>query len=142
MSATENDLIKLISDKVITKWKEKKEPYLLSSVGSDCKGTIELKKILNGMKLKEWINLNLDKLSVDVSEHPTQKEKIGLVPKKETYEYGAQTSGRNNKTYLKQTTKTKKEVTIAFLSILADLPNEDADKIIIPTSILSKLLGE
>lgn len=142
MSTTENDLITLISEKVIDKWKDKKEPYLLSSVGSDCKGIIELKEVLNGIKLKEWVNLNLNRLSADILAHPTQKEKIGLIPKGEKYEYGIQTSSRSNKIHLKPTIKTKKEVTIAFLSILADLPTEDADKIIIPTSVLSKLLGE
>lgn len=142
MSELESDLIKLIKDKIIEKWDKRNEPYLLSSVGSDCKGEITLKKILNGKRLKEWVTLKLDDLGAELAAHPTQKEKIGLIPKGEHYEYDTQKPSRIRKIHTNQNHVTRKEITIAFLSILGDLSTEDADKIIIPTSVLSKLLGD
>ncbi|WP_313162444.1 hypothetical protein [Kosakonia cowanii] len=137
MSSSEIELIELIKNKVNKKWEQKKEPYLLSSVGSDYKGDTPLKKVLNGKRLKEWALLNKDKLNIEISIHPTQKEKIGLIPQNEKYDYPEQIKAISH-----ITKKNKKTITIDFLSMLRDLPTEDADKIIIPTSILTKLLGE
>jgi len=142
MIQPEDELIKLISEKVIEKWTTKNEPYLLSSVGSDYRGDVTLKKTLNGKRLKEWVELNLDKLSADILTHPTQKEKIGLIPKGENYEYNTQTPSKIRKTSAATKNLTKKEITIAFISILGELTEEEADKITIPTSLLSKLLGD
>lgn len=137
MSSVENELIDLIKTKVQEKWDKNKEPYLLSSVGSDYKGTVPLKKVLNGKRLKEWAILNQDNLKIDVSIHPTQKEKIGLIPQNESYDYPGEI-----KEAIQKTKKNKKTITLEFLSMLGELSEEEADKIIIPTSILTKLLGE
>lgn len=137
MSSLENELIDLIKTKVQEKWGKNKEPYLLSSVGSDYKGTVPLKKVLNGKRLKEWAILNQDNLKIDISIHPTQKEKIGLIPQNERYDYPDEI-----KEVTQKIKKNKKAITLGFLCMLGELSEEEADKIIIPTSILTKLLGE
>lgn len=137
MSSLENELIDLIKTKVQEKWDKNKEPYLLSSVGSDYKGTVPLKKALNGKRLKEWAILNQDNLKIDISIHPTQKEKIGLIPQNERYDYPGEI-----KEVTQKIKKNKKAITLEFLGMLGELSEEEADKIIIPTSILTKLLGE
>ncbi|HED3137360.1 hypothetical protein [Citrobacter farmeri] len=137
MSSLENELIDLIKTKVQEKWGKNKEPYLLSSVGSDYKGTVPLKKVLNGKRLKEWAILNQDNLKIDISIHPTQKEKIGLIPQNERYDYPDEI-----KEVTQKIKKNKKAITLGFLGMLGELSEEEADKIIIPTSILTKLLGE
>jgi len=141
MQQTSDELIKSIREKVVEKWQKRKEPYLFSSIGADFKEQVEA---LNGKKLKEWVMSNLEELSADISSHPTQKEKIGLIPKGEIYEYNTekQTKKKDTHSELKQTSENRKKITMAFISMLGDLPAEDADKIIIPTSVLSKLLGE
>ena len=141
MQQTNDELIKLIKEKIIEKWNKKKEPYLFSSIGADIK---EQPEALDGKKLKEWVHLNLDNLSAEISAHPTQKEKSGLIPKGEKYEYNTENKIKNKYTHAESTriSESRKKITMAFISMLGDLPTEDADKIIIPTSILSKLLGE
>ncbi|WP_413514419.1 hypothetical protein [Serratia proteamaculans] len=139
MSQAENELIDLIKAKVNEKWEKDNEPYLLSSVGSNFKGTSTLKEALNGKRLKEWVVLNKDRLNVEISMHPTQMEKIGLIPINEKYEY---TPEQKSTKTTKATTNYKKQTTINFILMLGELTPEEADKVVIPTSILSKLLGE
>lgn len=136
MSNAEDKLIQLIQDKVSETWKKNKQPYLLSSVGSDFKNTTELKEALNGKRLKEWTILNKDKINVEICTHPTQVEKIGLIPKNETYDYTIE------KKITATPNKSRRLATINFLLALGELSPEDADKVVIPSSVLSKLLGE
>lgn len=143
MSQAENELIELIKNKVQGKWEKNKEPYLLSSVGSDFKGTSTLKEVLNGKRLKEWAISNKDKLNVEISIHPTQKEKIGLIPNSEQYEYTSEQKATKGIRATKATSNSnKKQTTINFILMLGELTPDEADKVVIPTSILSKLLGE
>lgn len=136
MSQAEDKLIDLIKNKVNEKWEKNREPYLLSSVGTDFKETSTLKEALGGKRLKEWVISNKDRLNVEISTHPTQMEKIGLIPLNESYEYAPE------KKPVKKTENHKKQTTIDFILMLGELTPEEADKVVIPTSILSKLLGE
>ena len=143
MSDAESELIDLIKKKVQEKWARNKTPYLLSSVGSDFKGTSTLKEALNGKRLKEWASSNKEKLNVELSVHPTQMEKIGLIPSNEKYEYPVEQMSLG---VVKEggvtSNKKRKQVTLNFILMLGELGPEEADKVIIPTSLLSKLLGE
>ncbi|MCA5918994.1 hypothetical protein LES60_01960 [Pectobacterium brasiliense] len=118
----------------------------MSSVGSDFNGTSTLKQALNGRKLKEWVTSNKDKLNVEISIHPTQKEKIGIIPSNEKYEYTSEQKTikptSEQKTIKSMSRGNKKQVTINFILMLGSLAPDEADKIVIPTSVLSKLLGE
>ena len=99
---------------------------------------------------EKWIDImkkeGFKTKTIDINEvnDIKQKEKIGLIPKGVIYEYNTekQTKKKDTHSELKQTSENRKKITMAFISMLGDLPAEDADKIIIPTSVLSKLLGE
>ena len=75
-----------------------------------------------------------------------QKEKIGLIPSGETYEFptNEQKIVRNKVKHQKNEINTNIDNTEAvknFLMAVKSLPKEDADRVIIPTSVLSILLG-
>lgn len=135
----EDILVNLIKTKVKEMWDSKEEPYLLSSIGTDFKDKDALKETLNKKRLKEWIKENEEKLEVELRSHPIQNEKIGIIPKGEHFEYKATDNEKNKK---KDAHKEKREITLSFISILRDLPEDELNKIIIPTNTLVKLLGE
>ncbi|HBX6136324.1 TPA: hypothetical protein MH620_09430 [Klebsiella pneumoniae] len=70
-------------------------------------------------------------------------EKIGLIPSNEKYEYPVEQMSLG---VIKEggvtSNKKRKQVTLSFILMLGELAPEEADKVIIPTSVLSKLLGE
>lgn len=132
-------------------WEEKKEPYLLSSVGVDLKKEKgkNIKEELNGEKLKSWIINNKDSILVEVIEHPLIKEKIGIIPKGEVFNYTSESERKINKKNnisVKSRLCNKKENENLmklkdFLNMVSVLSEKDLDKVIIPSSVILKIMG-
>ena len=122
---TEKELLQEITQKVSDFWSVNKSPFLVSQLGANH---------TKGIAIVRWIQENASKLKVKLIYHPTQKEKIGLIPANEVFEY-------ENNTPKLTSPSNEKELTLAFLEMLkTKCTPQELDQIEIPTKILVKLL--
>ena len=145
MNDNEKHLINLIKEKANEKWESTKNPYLISSVGADLK-SFQIKDAIGNKRLRAWISEHESELKLKIITQKKKKKKIGLIPSGETYEFptNEQKIVRNKVKHQKNETNTNIDNTEAvknFLMAVKSLPKEDADRVIIPTSVLSILLG-
>jgi len=69
-------------------------------------------------------------------EHPIQRARVGVVPAGADYKFPSEMD-HSSMTIAKGS---HQEATLAFFRALATLPSEDLEKVIIPASVLVKLL--
>jgi hypothetical protein len=139
VSATEDTIIEFFRDQAIAAWKDE-QPYLLSFAGPDLteKG-IDYRTILEGEKLKAFVERTEGSGRYRVVKHPHQKAKIGLVKYGEKFEFS---SNDHDDALLHDVQSPKTQHSSAlfeFLDALSKLPVEDLDGIVIPTRVLVKL---
>jgi hypothetical protein len=120
-----------LKESVSENWKKTGEPFLLSSIGSKFTKE-EIKKNTGGLSITNWIRNNLDSLDLKIVSHPTQKEKIGLIPKNEKYSY---------ETNEIRTNLTDRELTLSFIELLQKkCTPKELEEINLPLKVLVKLL--
>lgn len=130
---TEKELLQEITQKVSDFWSVNKSPFLVSQLGAN-HTKADIRAATKGIAIVRWIQENASKLKVKLIYHPTQKEKIGLIPANEVFEY------ENNIPKLTSPSN-EKELTLAFLEMLkTKCTPQELDQIEIPTKILVKLL--
>lgn len=137
------DFLKLVSERVVEVWQEKKMPYLLSQIPPYVKrfGDYNVKDITEGISLKAFFEheQSTPGCSFEVVSHPTIKASVGLIPKDETYVFpeksksstglgGVQGQGRQEK------------IVRDFLSLLSRLPSDDLKRVDIPVDVLARLM--
>lgn len=130
----ERELFSVIQSVAKEYWDSYEKPLLLSGLprllSSQC-GDFQSK--LAGKRLKDYILDTSDVGGYKLVEHPLKEAKIGIIPADASYVFPdietAQVKIKNNRA-----------ATLAFLSALDSLSLEDVDKVVIPTSILIKLL--
>jgi hypothetical protein len=120
-----------LKESVSENWKKTGEPFLLSSIGSTFTKE-EIKQNTGGLSITNWIRNNLDSLDLKIVSHPTQKEKIGLIPKNEKYSY---------ETNEIRTNLTDRELTLSFIELLQKkCTPKELEEINLPLKVLVKLL--
>lgn len=125
--------VKAISDDF---WAQRETPVLLSGLPKLLEARIpDYRSTLGTRSLKSFIKETEGSGDYKLIEHPTLKAKIGVAPVSANFEF-PQESPRHSMT----TDANKQAITLAFLRVLATLPESDLDKVVIPTSILTKLL--
>lgn len=130
---TEKELLQEITQKVSDFWSVNKSPFLVSQLGAN-HTKADIRAATKGIAIVRWIQENASKLKVKLIYHPTQKEKIGLIPANEVFEY-------ENNTPKLTSPSNEKELTLAFLEMLkTKCTSQELDQIEIPTKILVKLL--
>ena len=130
---TEKELLQEITQKVSDFWSVNKSPFLVSQLGAN-HTKADIRVATKGIAIVRWIQENASKLKVKLIYHPTQKEKIGLIPANEVFEY-------ENNTPKLTSPSNEKELTLAFLEMLkTKCTPQELDQIEIPTKILVKLL--
>ncbi|WP_173913110.1 hypothetical protein [Acinetobacter sp. Marseille-Q1618] len=123
-----------LKESVSESWKKTGEPFLLSSIGSKFTKE-EIKQNTGGLSITNWIRNNLDSLDLKIVSHPTQKEKIGLIPKNQNYSY------ETNEISVIRTNLTDRELTLSFIELLQKkCTPKELEEINLPLKVLAKLL--
>ena len=141
MTDKRESLVNKINEAVSAFWAAKKRPLLLSSLPNEliAAGISDYKDIADG-NLKKFIELSTEDGTYKLIEHPTQRAKIGVMPKEfDDFEYD---SVSNKKSTAKRPSRPPlacEESTVAFLKSLSKLSDEELESIVIPTKVLVKL---
>ena len=123
-----------LKESVSENWKKTGEPFLLSSIGSTFTKE-EIKQNTGGLSITNWIRNNLDSLDLKIVSHPTQKEKIGLIPKNEKFSY------ETDEISITRTNLTDRELTLSFIELLQKkCTPKELEEINLPLKVLVKLL--
>lgn len=118
-------------------WNENNSPVLLSALPPLLKGKVpDFRTILGDGSLKSFIKQTQVIGGYKLVEHPTQHARVGLVPENIDFEFPAMPTLSSGPV----TSKANQEATLSFLRALSTLPSSDLEKVIIPTSVLIKLL--
>lgn len=138
MTASENEIIDFLKSKADAAWQDE-QPYLLSLAGPDLeKNGIDYRAILQGERLKAFVERTEGDERYRLVKHPHQKARIGLVKHDVKFEFeindNASHTRPSNKIHQAQGS-----VLLDFLNALAKLPLEDINDVAIPTRVLVKL---
>lgn len=131
VTATLEDIIQSVTHEY---WHENQKPLLLSGLPKMlAKECPDLQTHLKGQRLKDFISETAAQGRYKLVVHPLQKAKIGVVPFDIEYNF-------SDASDLSVKVRNVQSVTLAFLRVLESLPEHEADKVVIPTSVLIKLL--
>jgi hypothetical protein len=126
--------VKAISER---HWAERNSPVLLSALPRILEGELpDYRTKLGFRTLKVFIKETGESGGYKLVEHPTQRARVGVAPAGVDYEFPLE-SPRPPKTIA---AKSNQDATLAFFRALATLPEADLDNVVIPASVLVKLL--
>lgn len=118
-------------------WHGQHSPVLLSALPLILeRAGLNYRAALGPRTLKVFIKETADMAGYKLVEHPSQQARVGVVPLEADYKF-SQEPAHTTKT---SPVKSNKEATLAFFHALATLPDTDLDNVIIPASVLVKLL--
>lgn len=121
-------------------WAEQNSPVLLSGLPKKLEAKLpDYRLALGARSLKAFIRETEINGSYKLIEHPTLKAKIGVAPSSATYEF-PQEPTRQPKRPIAPESNNNQAATLAFLRALATLPESDLERVVIPVSVLTKLL--
>jgi hypothetical protein len=127
--------IKTISDEY---WAQRETAALLSGLPKMLETKIpDYRSILGVRSLKAFIKETESDETYKLIEHPTLKAKIGVAPTSADFAFPQEPPLQSTRS---TAVGSNQAVTIAFLRALATLPESDIDKVVIPASVLTKLL--
>lgn len=124
--------VKEISEKY---WRERTSPVLLSALPKILETEDpNYRAVLGTRTLKVFIKETGEATGYRLVEHPTQRARVGVAPTAANYVFPLELEPKT------VATKSHREATLAFFRALATLPDAEFDKVVIPTSVLVKLL--
>lgn len=140
VSATEDTIIHFLTAKAKAAWEEE-QPYLLSFAGPDLTDAqIDYRSILDGERLKAFVERTSGEGRYQLVKHPHQKAKVGLVPHGTEFQFDdveQEESSVSRDT--SRSTQPQGSTLLEFLNALSKLPSDDLDGVVIPTRVLVKL---
>jgi hypothetical protein len=151
VEATPEGLAKFIVTRTKEHWEKFKQPYLLAYIPAELQPReIKYKEILGpGKTLKQFAALLQDGSLSDelkVIIHPTQKAKVGLIPKTSNFVFEVEpTVGPGPKSQdrpKKPRQPSQRFIVLQFLAALSRLSDEDLKTVNIPVNVLAKLMGD
>jgi hypothetical protein len=144
LDATAEGLGKYIIKRTKEVWDTSSVPYMLSWISPELQAKgILYKTIIGPQTLKQFAATLADHVRLVV--HPTQKSRIGLVPKTENFEFEEEltlNTSLREATPKKLRQPSQRYIVTQFLVALSRLNDDELNKINIPISVLAKLLGE
>ncbi|WP_158824216.1 hypothetical protein [Granulicella sp. S156] len=140
MSGTEDTIIEFLKDKANAAWKDQK-PYLLSFAGpSMVEAQIDYQAILNGERLKAFVERTAGEGRYHVVKHPHQRAKVGIVPSGIQFEFeDAVHEEVASAPRPVHGESVQGAALLSFLGALSALPAKDLDGVVIPTRVLVRL---
>ncbi|MDY1548549.1 hypothetical protein [Luteibacter sahnii] len=121
-------------------WDLRKRPLLLSDVPRLLAvdyPDINREQVLGDMSLKKFVKETAESSSYKVIEHPNQKPKVGILPPSASYKFPADV--QEHHVSLERSGERERMV-LDFIKLLGDLPAGELEKVVIPASVLVKLL--
>lgn len=126
-----------IRGRTLKTWEERRSPYYLSYVATDLKNEgVDYRQLIGPLKLGQWA-FSTTIPDTRVVAHPSQKAKIGFVPKDVEFEYASDlaiTSQPNDGS------RHLGRGLVRFVVDLSKLPDEALDQFQIPARTLVALL--
>lgn len=141
MDATESGIIAFLREKAEARWQEK-QPYPLSLAAAEIKseGGIDYRAVLRDERLKAFVKRTQNQGGYKLIEHPNQKAKLVIVPTAAEFEFPVETSPTGAKRDDSSEEHSERAL-VQFLRALAKLSDDEIDGVVIPTSVLVKLVG-
>ncbi|MGO3714404.1 hypothetical protein [Alcaligenes aquatilis] len=138
----DDKLIQALEKLVRDTWKNEKEPVLLSALPRILELTLpDFREILNGRSIKKFIVDTGASGNYELVEHPSIRAKISVAPKDSNYQFpDSEKKPAYRKYAASKKTSESQEITLSFLKEVGNLAESEQDKIVIPVSILAKLL--
>jgi len=141
METNAEPITKILKEKADQMWSELSQPYLLSLAGPELKSRgIDYLAALGGERLKAFVRRTAPQSGYRLVEHPTQKAKVGIVPSGIDFQFSEAEEGAEPAR--PRVPGNNAQVLVAFLRALRNLPGDDLDKVIIPTRVLVRILGQ
>lgn len=139
---TEDELKAFLKEKAKKAWDDEGHPYWLSYLAPDLKPLgVDYKTILGEERLKQFAR-RTEGDSYRYVEHPRMKAKVGIVPPASEFEFAdepltqpAETDRRGDQA------AEREQAVLHFFRALSKLSDDELEGIVIPTSVLVKLLG-
>jgi hypothetical protein len=140
MSGTEDTIIEFLKNKADAAWSNQR-PYLLSFAGpAMVEAQIDYQTILNGERLKAFVERTAGKDRYQVVKHPHQRAKVGIVPSGIQFEFEDAAHEEVASAHRPVHGESAQEAALlSFLCALSALPAEDLDGVVIPTRVLVRL---
>jgi hypothetical protein len=134
----ETELEKFIEQKARARWEEKAMPYLLSSVAEDLvKEGKDYKQALGEVRLLTAVRKMAETADFEVVEHPTQRAKIGIVPKGLGFTFPSEDSAPSGI----ESSKAEGEARLVqFVKSLSHLTEQQLDAMVIPAKVFVEFL--
>lgn len=142
MSATQDTIIDFLTAKAVAAWEEG-QPYLLSFAGPDLASAgIDYREILDGEKLKPFVERTAGEGRYQFVKHPWQRAKLAIVPHGADFRFDSEEGAGAETREARRGESHGGHVLMDFLAALSKLPPEDIDGVVIPTRVLVKLAGK
>lgn len=118
-------------------WRERNSPVLLSALPRLLEGEApDFRAVLGSRTLKAFIKETGESAGYKLVEHPTQRARVGVAPAAAEYNFPSEPAHPS----MTIAARSNQEATLAFFRALAALPDADLEKVVIPASVLVKLL--
>jgi len=125
-------------------WDISNQPFMLSDLSPAlARKGIDYRKVIGGQRLKGFLEGAREHVKVVV--HPTQDAKVGLIPPGETFEFPQESQSAPKSTNAHRDrggASRRKYIVLNFLELLAELDDESAGQVQLPTHVLMKLMRE
>jgi hypothetical protein len=139
VSDTEGKIIEFLAEKAKDAWKDE-HPYLLSFAGPDmAKASIDYRAILDGERLKAFVERTAGKDTYQIVKHPHQKAKVAIVPSDADFSFKDIDQEIGSSRSAHRRVGERGATLLNFLDVLSELPAEDLDGVVIPARALVKL---
>lgn len=137
MSEAEDTIIEFLKGKAEAAGEE---PYLLSFAGPDMTDAeIDYRAMLEGEKLKAFIERTQGEGRYRVVKHPTQRAKIGIVKHGSEFEFDAADMDEPKEHFEKVSERRNGSALLGFVDALSKLPPQSLEGFVIPARVLVEL---
>jgi hypothetical protein len=146
---TEAQLVSFLGQQAVAVWNADAKPYLLSMVTPDLKQQgLTYQGAIGDKTLAKWAE-TVEQDEFTVVRHPLHRANVGVIPFGEAYEFprvAPRTPGLaiefDDDRRTEGSGRQRKAVVVRFLETLTKLDPEDLDKIVLPVSVIVKLIKE
>jgi hypothetical protein len=144
---TDDEIVSFIEARTQHNWQERKEPLLLSLLGSEMLViNPNYRDVFAPMAFRQFLSSKTAG-KLQIVQHPNQKAKIGLIPREEifTFPENSETIQEINPAFVDKKYSSKRRVqgkyiVQNFLDLLSDLDSEDVSRVSIPIDVIAKMI--
>jgi len=138
INMNDDALIKEIESVVREYWSLNQSPVLLSNLPPLLESRApEYRNALVGRSLKAFIASQRD-VQFEMLQHPKYRAKIALFPSEQSFDFSSEVESKSSDS---RPSRKDQGAVLSFLKALSELPEDDINKVVIPVSVLVKLLG-